>query len=107
MEYHLYIVNRSDGPFKVPFVAGTPHEIQEKVNSIIQMGHKLLIPSNVVEYIDKSRLDYHISKREIRVVEKRVNVPRVGVEPSRKPLPVEKGMKRKDASNISEKKEAE
>lgn len=104
MAYHLYIINKSDGPFKVPFKEGTPYDVQVKVNGVVQVSGRILIPSDVVEYIDRSRLDYHTMKREIRVIEKKVSVPRVGTEPKRGS--VSKKKKRKASIKI-EKKEAE
>lgn len=106
MNYHLYIVNRSDGPFKVPFKENTPYEIMEKVSAVIPMGKKCLIPSSIVEYIDKGRLDYHVAKREIHVIEKKITVPRVGIEPQRK-LSESKPKKEKVAGMVKAEREAE
>lgn len=106
MNYHLYIVNRSDGPFKVPFKENTPYEIMEKVSAVIPMGKKCLIPSSIVEYIDKGRLDYHVAKREIHVIEKKITVPRVGIEPQRK-LSESKPKKEKVAGMVKVEREAE
>jgi hypothetical protein len=106
MSYHLYIVNRSDGPFKVPFKEKTPYEIMEKVSAVIPMGKKCLIPSSIVEYIDKGRLDYHVAKREIHVIEKKITVPRVGIEPQRK-LSESKPKKEKVAGMVKAEREAE
>ena len=106
MSYHLYIANRSDGPFKIPFKENTPYEIMEKVSSVIQMGKKCLIPSSIVEYIDKGRLDYHVAKREIHVIEKKITMPRVGIEPQRK-LGIEKPKKDKVVGMVKAEREAE
>jgi hypothetical protein len=105
MEYQLYIFNRSDGPFKVPFKEGTSREVMAKVNAIIPVGKKCLIPSDVVDSINMDRLNYHVSKHEIRVVEKKVRIPRMGTE-TPKPLGKKNRKFEKEESEIVEVKGA-
>lgn len=77
----LYIKNWSGGPFKIPFKLGTPYDAMSKVKGVIASGKSVLIPVDIVPYIDMERIQYHKTKREIKVSEKKVRMPRVGVKP--------------------------
>ena len=77
----LYIKNWSGGPFKIPFKLDAPYDAVKKVKGVIASGKSALIPVDVVPYIDMERLQYHEIKREIKVSEKKVRMPRVGVKP--------------------------
>jgi len=51
-KFQLYIHNNGTGPFKIPFKKGTPKELQAKVNGIIKVGKKAIIPSEVSQFVD-------------------------------------------------------
>lgn len=77
----LYIKNVSGGVFKIPFKLGTPYDIQATIKCIIPLNGGTLIPVSVVPYIDLERLEYHKVRREIKVTEKKVRLPRLGIKP--------------------------
>lgn len=90
----LYIKNVSGGVFKIPFKIGTPYDIQATINGVIPMNGSTIIPVSVVPYIDLDRIEYHKVRREIKVTEKKVRLPRLGIKPKvvskrvvRKPKP--------------------
>lgn len=94
----LYIKNVTGGIFKIPFKLNTPYEVQARINGTIPNGKGTLIPVDVVAYIDMERLNQHKMRREIKVVEKKVRVPRLGIKPVkldikevRKPKPTKVG----------------
>ena len=51
-KFQLYIRNNGTGPFKIPFKKGTPKELQAKVDGIILVGKKTIIPSDVTPFVD-------------------------------------------------------
>lgn len=66
MRKQVRITNRSDGPFKVPFKKEFLAEIQGRVKSIIPLGKKVIVPSELVEFLDFERLEYLAGKKEIK-----------------------------------------
>jgi hypothetical protein len=55
--FQLYLTNTDTGPYKIPFKKGTPKELQAKVNGVIYVGKKAIIPSDVSEFVDMDRVE--------------------------------------------------
>ena len=68
MRKQVQIINRLDGPFKIPFKKENLAEIKGRVKSIIPLGKKTIIPPEVVEFLDFERLEYLAGKKEIKLL---------------------------------------
>ena len=51
-KFQLYITNNSGNPLKIPFKRGTPRELQAKVDGVIPVGKKAIVPSSISEFVD-------------------------------------------------------
>ena len=103
MRKQVLILNRKNGPFKVPFKLGTPIEEQRKIHAIIPIGRKITIPSELYEYLDLERLEFADKKRQIKLVI--VDVPEQKIYSVPKPKKKKKGPGRPKKSEMDEEKE--
>lgn len=53
MDCQLYIVNTTDGVFKIPFKPHVSYDVKKRISGVIAVGKRCLIPSDVAPYIDE------------------------------------------------------
>lgn len=65
-KFQLYIQNTDTGPFKIPFKKGTPKELQAKVNGVIMVGKKAIIPSDISEFVNLEIMENFARKGRVK-----------------------------------------
>jgi translation initiation factor IF-1 len=73
-KFQLYIHNKSDGPYKIPFKQSASYEVKAKIDGTIKMGKKRIVPSDVSEFVDMVKLDADSKRFGIKYRTKEIKI---------------------------------
>lgn len=55
-KFQLYIHNKSSGPYKVPFKRSASHDEKAKIDGVVKVGKKAIIPSSISHLVDMEQV---------------------------------------------------
>jgi len=73
-KFQLYIHNKSDGPYKIPFKRSAPYEVKAVIDGTIPLGKKRIVPSSVSEYVDMEKLAADSKRFGIKYRTKKIKI---------------------------------